>query len=588
MERKLFPLNLTAQAAKRVAGNSVITRLESGVGNCYPGLEFDHRNLDRRFFPGFLFDYISQDDAAQPKASLRGARLVAVVTTDPGLQPTSDISSATPELAAQLSRDLNAFPGDSGGPISRDLEQGGWYISELEQEKVVISCEPSPGQGQPPTFLDGMIVWRLVRSLEPGAVTVRLRFRKPDGTQSKLVAFDGWRRPFVQQDSGVIDPVYDPGELTQSLCSPWQHDFRDCACTYWASNHPDIVLTESLPGEPTLPSGGSANPERATTSVDWLRSDRRREASAAAQGMRRLDRRFQMDSYEINTRWDELAIVLGRKETSDFYASDFEPHAAPFPSPADLAAHLRYLATLEHAVALEYLYALYSLHHPDKVPSEIANKFSSLREDLTFARHELLAIAVSEMRHLRWANEMLWKLWHEELIPDFSPELGLADKIPVDPPADRPRALRPLTPAVLRDFIAVEQPSGGIDGQYARVLSTLRRPHYGEQLGLYPMAARVIAEGMQHYSRFREVSLVLRGYGDENPPYLRTSHIGTDQEAAEALKLYDAIKDLLRRGYETGDPEEVRFVAEARSLMFKLDAVAENLAERGIGVPFFR
>ena len=44
---KIFPRNLTARAAHRVAGNPASTRLESGVGNCYPGLEFDHRNLDR-------------------------------------------------------------------------------------------------------------------------------------------------------------------------------------------------------------------------------------------------------------------------------------------------------------------------------------------------------------------------------------------------------------------------------------------------------------------------------------------------------------------------------------------------------------
>src|ERR1700733_9284756 len=33
------------------AGNPVSTRLESGIGNCFPGLECDLRNLERRFFP---------------------------------------------------------------------------------------------------------------------------------------------------------------------------------------------------------------------------------------------------------------------------------------------------------------------------------------------------------------------------------------------------------------------------------------------------------------------------------------------------------------------------------------------------------
>ena len=57
MNQKIFPRNLTARAAVTIAGNPVTTRLESGVGNCFPGLEFDHRNLDRRFFPGLIFNF---------------------------------------------------------------------------------------------------------------------------------------------------------------------------------------------------------------------------------------------------------------------------------------------------------------------------------------------------------------------------------------------------------------------------------------------------------------------------------------------------------------------------------------------------
>src|SRR5437773_6928945 len=56
---KLLPRNATAlrktqdstRAPRLVAGNSVATRLESGIGNFFPGLECDLRNLERRFFP---------------------------------------------------------------------------------------------------------------------------------------------------------------------------------------------------------------------------------------------------------------------------------------------------------------------------------------------------------------------------------------------------------------------------------------------------------------------------------------------------------------------------------------------------------
>jgi len=56
---KLLPRNVAAlrrfqdpaAAPREVTGNPVMTRLESGIGNCFPGLECDLRNLERRFFP---------------------------------------------------------------------------------------------------------------------------------------------------------------------------------------------------------------------------------------------------------------------------------------------------------------------------------------------------------------------------------------------------------------------------------------------------------------------------------------------------------------------------------------------------------
>ena len=40
-----------------------------------------------------------------------------------------------------------------------------------------------------------------------------------------------------------------PGELTQSLCSPWQHDYRDCGCYYWAASRPDYVNVDAETGK---------------------------------------------------------------------------------------------------------------------------------------------------------------------------------------------------------------------------------------------------------------------------------------------------------------------------------------------------
>ena len=37
------------------------------MGNCYPGLEFDLRQLDTRFFPGLTFDFLGITDASNER-----------------------------------------------------------------------------------------------------------------------------------------------------------------------------------------------------------------------------------------------------------------------------------------------------------------------------------------------------------------------------------------------------------------------------------------------------------------------------------------------------------------------------------------
>ena len=66
---KLFPRNLTARADAVVRGNPVNSRPESGVENSWPGLEFDHRNLEKVFFPGLVFEY--QDERGDHLARVR-------------------------------------------------------------------------------------------------------------------------------------------------------------------------------------------------------------------------------------------------------------------------------------------------------------------------------------------------------------------------------------------------------------------------------------------------------------------------------------------------------------------------------------
>jgi hypothetical protein len=63
--------------------------------------------------------------------------------------------------------------------------------------------------------------------------------------KENYVSFGCEVRPFFEGDTAVISrELADAGELTQGLCSPWQNDFRECSCYYWASARPDYVNVE--------------------------------------------------------------------------------------------------------------------------------------------------------------------------------------------------------------------------------------------------------------------------------------------------------------------------------------------------------
>jgi hypothetical protein len=70
--------------------------------------------------------------------------------------------------------------------------------------------------------------------------------QKPNGLVARALRVN---RLFARSSTGSTLPVIDermvgPGELTQSLCSPWQNDYRECACYYWAATRPDYVNVE--------------------------------------------------------------------------------------------------------------------------------------------------------------------------------------------------------------------------------------------------------------------------------------------------------------------------------------------------------
>ncbi|MDQ4133135.1 MAG: hypothetical protein M3179_08030 [Actinomycetota bacterium] len=576
MSDPFIPLNLSARL-QPVTGNPAGAGLASGVANCFPGLEFDHRNLDRRFFPGLVVEFA---DPAQPQPSMGGV-VTAVDLDDPAL---ADAAATHPGLVGALAALQAQMAAD-------DRE---WWMVRIVQGGVVIDPQDIRGLN-----LDSSGTWRVVRSLDPGPLQVALRPFGSDAVAGEEVTLEGPRRRYLAAGD-VIDAGYGPGELTQSLCSPWQHDFRDCGCYYWASNHPDIAIeplrADEQPGIPPPPGTGWVN---------WQRARPPRENVP------------EFGYYEISERYQDLAVVAGDRESADPYRPPQVEHADPFASPQELVAELRNtLAPLEHALTLEYLYAWSSVRSPEEVAAlteadraeilplrfraDAANPLDGitdregavrylgarLHRDVTFLREQLRAIFISEMRHLSWVNLLLRKLAELGFGAPYRPALGLASSLPTGAPgATRPPALRPFTRAAAADFEGVERPSGSLDGAYARVRATLEDAAFPNEL--YDIASRIVDDGVDHYSAFRRMVLIIDVYDQPSPPYLRpgfTLASPDDEVVGPALMAQGHVMSLLTRGM-AGDQSKI---LEARQVMLTdLEGAIEAAARNGAGVPFF-
>jgi Ferritin-like len=616
---KIFPRNLTARAEFLIAGNPAVTRPEDAMANCFPGLEIDVRNLDRRFFPGLVFNFVDDDDDQRS-----GARLAYVdALEDPDLQLNSAATQSRlyknlkidPTVAQALYKKLTA----DQTPLPTSVD---WYLDWLQVGNKRISMRG----------LTGSVVWRLVRGLEQGPVSIALKLRDK-GDRDKIdhdeVVLHGWRRRFTDPVTGVISAAYQPGELMQGLCSPWQHDFRDCYCHYWASNRPDLVLGEIYPGEVILPDG-EAEDALLNIRLDWMRAYRSRELAVGAFGIIENNRPYQFDHYQINHQWQNLNIVLENREIDSVRLADPADAANPFKNAEELADYLRtYLTPLEMTLVFEYLYARFSLRDPSEI------KDAGLSGAIALAQENLLLIAAGEMQHLRWGNEILWELHKAGKIAKYDPIVTPSKQVPegdggplqvpmtresvasyvrvkpktqflppkVKTPAQaagpqaaqggadtkwRDRALRPLTRDVQQDFINIEHPSAYIDGAYSQVVATLRQSEYPPHL--VGLAQRIVSDGVQHESWFNTIKAGLAPFGEKQ--YLRPGYeLAQPKDVPKALQQRDSIIQALKKAYTAAGNEDfvdcAKHIAAARDTMNTLMSEGERLAKAKKGIPFF-
>jgi Ferritin-like len=545
---KLIPRNVAALrrgqkqpgTVRQVPGNPASTRLESGVGNCFPGLECDLRNLERRFFP-FL------------EVNLQDQEIRVVAVDVPGVNDAANSGQITADTASIYQQIDSGLSNGQKWTISR--MQGTFGPLGVQTLVIADLTLPSTGPGRLPPD-----AWTAVRLLtEDTEVQITLRQR----TMTRLLV--GNRTRYLD-DNGALAQMFLPGELTQSLCSPWTHDFRDCGCFYWASNHPDIA-------RPLLPTPAPTTPE-INSFVPWERRDRPVNALPEAAT---VNTPKELRYYEINAQWQTLNFVLGGREI----AAPFQPGTFVAPKlagPAELEAHLRYAAGVELAVIHEYLAAAYSL--------KVAGLPAAMRDDVAAAQAEFMRIAYGEMRHVRAVNDVLRSL---DVNVAFVPALRVASEVPgLTPGAFLPVSPKAATPEAINAFIDIERPSESVDGLYSSILATL------EDLGTEEMMQTirsVMADGESHFETFQFVQEWLKRH-DPND-YLRAPNL-VAPPAGNALhqdlqRKYGTLLEGLFNGYSIGIPAGSPDINAARDAMLGptgLHGAAEAVADAGFLVIF--
>ena len=586
---KLIPRNLTARAEYLVEGNPATSRPESGVDISFPGLELDQRNLDQRFFPGLYFEYQRQDGAILAGLDLKQNQLVS------GLSK-ADLAPDRPLFLLGL---YGRFRVEDRSPrffsFHRKSGAEAWRrVHDLLPGRVAVIFGPSweVALGGDALKAPDARLKELDAAYHAEKDEERFRVnRGGDGLLAYAVFSD--ERARYLDDYGVIDvETFPPGELTKTLCAPWIYDFRDCVCFYWASNKPDLADAGGVPNLNFLRDRRQPEPPKPTRKYfDWL-DQRMSQARLAGGG------------------WKELPVVLDDAEVPERPAR-LKAFAAAHGtlgltlSLEDIVNEFQYLATVEHALVVEYLFAHYSLNAPAERPAAGGDAEALIIFD---AASDLLAVAIDEMRHFLWVNQVLRLLGCNVAVTGRAKRIGLPpekDKehkrrpIPDFKYLNLPFRLRELSPEVLDEFIDIEAnsktagPGGKSFGMYVHLLAGLLRqrseiPNADHVIRLVKL---LIDEGDDHGSKFKSIADRLSGVkGARTRETRRGPARDADPEQQQLLKLgdeyYQELLELIHVSYEKGVKAGGKLIADAVTLMRELHDIGHALAKKNIGLRF--
>ncbi|HEX8250293.1 MAG TPA: hypothetical protein VF599_19120 [Pyrinomonadaceae bacterium] len=233
MNKSIKAKNLSAQLQYQAAGNPPSTLPHSAISNAFPGLEMDFRNIWKRILVGIELHEASNlvvclDADAPPGAEVLkdGYRLMRI----------EDVSFMVPVTGPKYAGGENVPLPDGFGDPRMALEWSNalaLIVRDFSGKTVNCSFE----------------------SLEEPTKTVEIKLSVRPFFDEAEINGEKTKLAVIARD------IAPPGQLTQSLCSPWQNDYRECACFYWAATRPDYVNVE-------------ARPDGTSAGNNWMQKDR--------------------------------------------------------------------------------------------------------------------------------------------------------------------------------------------------------------------------------------------------------------------------------------------------------------------------
>jgi hypothetical protein len=234
MSKSIEAKNLSAQLQYRAVGNPPSTLPHTAISNAFPGLEMDFRNIWKRILVGIELHESSNfvvavdDDAPEKVKELaNGYRLMHINDVGMMVAVTGPLYSGGPNVS---------LPDTTFNDPRMPLE---WSNALAE---IVHKFS---GKQVPCTF----------ESLDDPKKTIKVNLEVRPFFDEADIDGEKIKRAVIARD------IAPPGQLTQSLCSPWQNDYRECACFYWAATRPDYVNVEAR-------SDGTSNGN------NWMQKDR--------------------------------------------------------------------------------------------------------------------------------------------------------------------------------------------------------------------------------------------------------------------------------------------------------------------------